>query len=79
MTSQRSRSAAQGLADPTHSSAVDAQDKALMTVLPAGMTFPYDFGFVPSARGGDGDPLDVLVKGPDAARRCIKQARKRAH
>jgi inorganic pyrophosphatase len=34
---------------------------ALKKVLPAGMAFPYDFGFVPSTRGGDGDPLDVLV------------------
>jgi inorganic pyrophosphatase len=34
---------------------------ALKAVLPAGMAFPYDFGFVPSTRGGDGDPLDVLV------------------
>jgi inorganic pyrophosphatase len=25
------------------------------------MTFPYDFGFVPSTLGEDGDPLDVLV------------------
>jgi inorganic pyrophosphatase len=33
----------------------------LTKVLPAGMAFPYDFGFVPSTRGGDGDPLDVLV------------------
>lgn len=33
----------------------------LKKVLPAGMAFPYDFGFVPSTRGGDGDPLDVLV------------------
>jgi inorganic pyrophosphatase len=33
----------------------------LKTVLPAGMEFPYDFGFVPSTLGGDGDPLDVLV------------------
>jgi inorganic pyrophosphatase len=33
----------------------------LMKVLPAGMSFPYDFGFVPSTLGGDGDPLDVLV------------------
>jgi inorganic pyrophosphatase len=34
---------------------------ALGGVLPAGAIFPYDFGFVPSTRGGDGDPLDVLV------------------
>lgn len=33
----------------------------LKKVLPAGMDFPYDFGFVPSTVGGDGDPLDVLV------------------
>jgi inorganic pyrophosphatase len=33
----------------------------LKQVLPAGMSFPYDFGFVPSTLGGDGDPLDVLV------------------
>jgi inorganic pyrophosphatase len=33
----------------------------LKKVLPAGMAFPYDFGFVPSTVGGDGDPLDVLV------------------
>jgi inorganic pyrophosphatase len=33
----------------------------LKKVLPAGMSFPYDFGFVPSTRGGDGDPIDVLV------------------
>src|SRR5947208_2777276 len=33
----------------------------LKKVLPAGMTFPYDFGFVPSTRAEDGDPVDVLV------------------
>lgn len=25
------------------------------------MTFPYDFGFVPSIQAEDGDPIDVLV------------------
>jgi inorganic pyrophosphatase len=34
---------------------------ALKKVLPAGMTFPHDFGFVPSTQAEDGDPIDVLV------------------
>jgi inorganic pyrophosphatase len=34
---------------------------ALTRVLPAGMTFPYDFGFIPSTKAEDGDPTDVLV------------------
>lgn len=33
----------------------------LAAVMPEGTTFPYDFGFVPSTLGEDGDPLDVLV------------------
>lgn len=33
----------------------------LKRVLPAGMTFPYDFGFIPSTLADDGDPIDVLV------------------
>lgn len=33
----------------------------LATVLPEGMSFPYDFGFAPSTFGDDGDPLDILV------------------
>jgi len=33
----------------------------LKKVLPAGMMFPYDFGFVPSTEADDGDPVDVLV------------------
>lgn len=30
-------------------------------VLPGGMTFPFNFGFVPHTKGEDGDPLDVVV------------------
>jgi inorganic pyrophosphatase len=33
----------------------------LSMVLPQGMTFPYDFGFVPGTCAEDGDPLDVLL------------------
>lgn len=29
--------------------------------MPEGMMFPFDFGFVPSTLGEDGDPLDILV------------------
>ena len=43
--------------------AYDPQERifSLTKVLPAGMEFPYDFGFVPSTEAGDGDPLDALV------------------
>jgi inorganic pyrophosphatase len=33
----------------------------LKRMLPDGMSFPLDFGFVPGTRGQDGDPLDILV------------------
>lgn len=33
----------------------------LTKVLPAGMTFPYDFGFLPRTEAPDGDPIDVLL------------------
>jgi inorganic pyrophosphatase len=43
--------------------AFDAKQKVfeLTKVLPAGMAFPYDFGFIPSTLAEDGDPTDVLV------------------
>ena len=33
----------------------------LSTIMPAGAVFPFNFGFLPSTQGEDGDPLDVLV------------------
>ena len=33
----------------------------LSRILPAGMDFPLDFGFVPRTKAPDGDPLDVLL------------------
>lgn len=45
-------------------------------VLPAGAVFPFDFGFVPSTLGGDGDPLDVLVLMDEPAfAGCLVEAR----
>ena len=33
----------------------------LNKVMPVGMVFPFDFGYIPGTVGGDGDPLDVIV------------------
>ena len=33
----------------------------LKRLLPAGMSFPLDFGFVPATKAEDGDPLDIMV------------------
>ena len=33
----------------------------LKKVMPAGMVFPYDFGFIPGTKGEDGDPLDIII------------------
>jgi inorganic pyrophosphatase len=40
---------------------VDQRTFMLKSVLPAGMAFPYDFGFVPHTLAGDGDAVDVLL------------------
>src|SRR5215471_17186648 len=48
----------------------------LSKALPQGMHFPYDFGFIPSTRGEDGDPLDVLLLMDEAAfPGCVVPAR----
>ena len=38
----------------------------LRGVLPAGMAFPLAFGFIPSTKGEDGDPIDVLILSEEA-------------
>ena len=83
----KSKTANNGLADPSRLFTTDEKDHAIIQViietpkgsrnkyafdqderifelkkvLPAGMAFPYDFGFVPSTKAEDGDPIDVLV------------------
>jgi inorganic pyrophosphatase len=48
----------------------------LSGMLPSGAVFPYDFGFIPNTRGGDGDPLDVLVLMDEPAfPGCLVQSR----
>jgi inorganic pyrophosphatase len=35
-------------------------------LLPAGLAFPYDFGFIPHTEAEDGDPLDVMIFSEDS-------------
>jgi inorganic pyrophosphatase len=45
-------------------------------VLPRGLLFPHAFGFIPSTRGEDGDPLDVMfLSETDVFPGCLARAR----
>ncbi len=48
----------------------------LRRILPRGMSFPYDLGFVPTTKAEDGDPLDVplLLEDP-APQGCVIRVR----
>jgi inorganic pyrophosphatase len=49
---------------------------SLRKVLPLGMVFPYDFGFLPRTMAEDGGPLDALVLMDEpAVPGCLVQAR----
>lgn len=43
--------------------AYDPDTKLFMLkgLLPEGMVFPFDFGFIPSTLADDGDPMDILI------------------
>jgi inorganic pyrophosphatase len=48
----------------------------LHSVLSSGLVFPFDFGFIPSTLGEDGDPLDVLLLMDESASvGCLTPAR----
>jgi inorganic pyrophosphatase len=49
--------------DSRNKYAYDTKQKifSLAKVLPAGMAFPYDFGFLPKTLAPDGDAIDVLL------------------
>jgi len=48
----------------------------LKKVLPEGMVFPHDFGFIPSTEAEDGDPIDVLILMDQSAfPGCVVEAR----
>jgi inorganic pyrophosphatase len=48
----------------------------LKRALPEGMMFPFNFGFIPSTKAEDGDPLDILILNEEPlATGCVLKAR----
>jgi inorganic pyrophosphatase len=54
---------------PAQQVVYDLQSKSfeLAGLLPEGMSFPLDYGFIPSTRAEDGDAIDVLVLADEPA------------
>src|SRR5215831_10480806 len=48
----------------------DLQVFTLSKSLILGLTYPYDWGFIPSTRSEDGDPLDALILHDVPVLRC---------
>ncbi len=64
--------------DTRHKYAYEATYGAFMLkqVLPEGLTWPYDYGFVPQTRADDGDPIDILNMTAEATfTGCLVQCR----
>ena len=54
----------------------DLQSFSLGGLLPEGLSFPFDFGFVPSTLAEDGDPIDVMILMDEPAHvGCVLTAR----
>src|SRR5437764_12167095 len=53
----------------------ELQAFTLSKALILGLTYPYGWGFIPSTKGEDGDPVDVLVLHDTDARDLPKQVR----
>ncbi len=48
----------------------------LSKVFPAGISFPFEFGFVPCTKADDGDPFDVILLADDPLfAGCLAEAR----
>src|SRR5215471_14141233 len=60
----------------------DLQVFTLSKSLILGLTYPYDWGFIPSTKGEDGDPVDALIlhdtaTAPGLVSACLESCKRR--